>query len=91
MVHFLRHHAKEIFIALVLAVVAAIAIDRYEHRVRLEATLRNLKAVATLEVFDKNDPWPENLGSTSSELTRVCLLRSGYECSARMDFDITIR
>lgn len=50
--HFIRHYLKEIIIALVLAVVAAIAIDRYEHYVRTQTTLANLKAVATLVVMD---------------------------------------
>ncbi len=53
--HFLRHYAKELFIALLLAVVAAIAIDRYDHKVRLDAIRENLKAVATLDAFDKSD------------------------------------
>ena len=50
--HFIRHYLKEIIIALVLAVVAAIAIDRYEHYVRTQTTLANLKAVATLVAMD---------------------------------------
>ena len=50
--HFIRHYLKEITIALVLAVVAAIAIDRYQHYIRTQTTLANLKAVATLDVLD---------------------------------------
>jgi S1-C subfamily serine protease len=49
-----RHYTKEITIALVLAVVAAIAIDRYYKRVRTETMENNRKAVATLTTFDAN-------------------------------------
>jgi len=52
--HFVRHYTKETIIALVLALVAAVVIDRYEKRKQLETTLENLKAVATLEVSDKD-------------------------------------
>jgi S1-C subfamily serine protease len=55
LVHLLRHYTKEIFIAFVLAIVAAIGIDRYQHKAKLQATLKNLKAVATLESLDNKD------------------------------------
>jgi len=49
-----RHHTKEIAIALVLAVVAAIAIDRYYKWERSEMMQNNRKAVATLTTFDES-------------------------------------
>ena len=45
-----RHYTKEIAIALVLAVVAAIVIDRHHKWARTETMLNNRKAVATLTV-----------------------------------------
>jgi S1-C subfamily serine protease len=50
--HLIQHYLKEITIALVLALVAAIAIDRYQHYIRTQSTLANLKAVATLVALD---------------------------------------
>lgn len=50
--HFIRHYLKEITIALVLAVVAAVAIDTYNHHTRTQTRLANLKAVATLVALD---------------------------------------
>jgi tetratricopeptide (TPR) repeat protein len=47
-----RHHSKEIIVAFVLAIVAAIAIDWYQHRIRLQTALANLRAMATLYVRD---------------------------------------
>jgi S1-C subfamily serine protease len=49
---FARHYTKEVVIALVLAVVAAIAIDRYYKWVRTETMVNNRRAVATLTTFD---------------------------------------
>jgi S1-C subfamily serine protease len=49
----LRHHFKEITVALVLAVIAAVLIDLYRDRVRFKALQNNLKAVATLRVYDQ--------------------------------------
>jgi S1-C subfamily serine protease len=50
--HFIRHYLKEIAVALVLAIVGAVAIDRYQHYVRTQTALTNLKAVATLVALD---------------------------------------
>ena len=50
--HLIQHYLKEITIALVLALVAAIAIDRYQYYIRTQSTLANLKAVATLVALD---------------------------------------
>src|ERR1019366_8667232 len=47
-----RHYTREIAIALVLAVVAAILIDRYYKWVGTETMLNNRKAVATLTTLD---------------------------------------
>jgi len=47
-----RHYTKEIAIAFVLAVVAAIAIDRYYKWERSETMRNNRKAVATLTTYD---------------------------------------
>jgi S1-C subfamily serine protease len=51
-VHFLRHWFREIVIALVLAVVAAILIDAYRDNLRSKTLQNNLNAVATLDVYD---------------------------------------
>lgn len=50
--HLIRHYLKEIMIALALAVLAAIAIDRYQHYIREQTQRTNLKAVATLVALD---------------------------------------
>ncbi len=52
--HFVRHYTKEIAIALVLAVVAAVAVDRYYKWERTETMKNNRKAVATLTTFDES-------------------------------------
>jgi S1-C subfamily serine protease len=49
-----RHYTKEIAVALVLAVVAAIAIEQYYKWVRTETMENNRRAVATLTTFDAN-------------------------------------
>jgi V8-like Glu-specific endopeptidase len=51
-VHFIRHWTKEIVVALALAIVAAVIIERHENRLKREAIENDLKAVATLEAFD---------------------------------------
>ncbi len=50
--HLARHYFKEIAIALVLALVAAVVLDKYEHKLRLDAMRRNLNAVAALYAYD---------------------------------------
>jgi len=54
--HFVHHYFKEISVALILAIVAAIIIDPiladHEKRRKTELLQNNLKAVATLEAFD---------------------------------------
>jgi hypothetical protein len=50
----LRHYTRDILIALILAVVAAVALDIYRHHQQYIATLNNLKAVATLYAKDKD-------------------------------------
>jgi tetratricopeptide (TPR) repeat protein len=47
-VHVIRHYLKEIIIALVLAVVAAVAVDMYKQYSRTQIRLANLKAGAKL-------------------------------------------
>jgi len=49
---FTRHYFKEIAIALVLALVAAVVLEKYEHRLRFDAMRRNLNAVAALYAYD---------------------------------------
>jgi S1-C subfamily serine protease len=48
-----RHYLKEILVALVLAIVAAILIEHYKEKLRTETLEQNLKAVAKLQVLDK--------------------------------------
>jgi tetratricopeptide (TPR) repeat protein len=50
----LRDYTRDILIALILAVVAAVALDIYRHHQQSQATLNNLKAVATLYAKDKD-------------------------------------
>jgi S1-C subfamily serine protease len=52
LIHFIRHWSKEIVVALALAIVAAVIIERHENRLKQEAIENDLKAVATLEAFD---------------------------------------
>jgi len=47
------HYLKEIVVALVLAIVAAVLIERYEKNLQTEILEQNLKAVACLEISDK--------------------------------------
>ena len=49
-----RHYARDIVIALVLAVIAAVLIDRYEKWTRLQAILNNRRAVAMLIARDQS-------------------------------------
>lgn len=49
-----RHYARDILIAVVLAVAAAILIERYEKWTRLQAILNNRKAIAILDAYDQN-------------------------------------
>ena len=51
-IRIVRHYTREIAIALVLAVVAAVVVDRYYKWVRTETMQNNRKAVATLTTFD---------------------------------------
>jgi S1-C subfamily serine protease len=65
--HFIRHHVKEISIALALAIAAAIIIGplwvKHERRLKQQAIQDDLKAVATLEVFDsRNKPIGQGSG-----------------------------
>lgn len=64
---FFRHYSKEIGIALALAIVAAVIIEplwaRHERRHKQQAIENDLKAVATLEVFDsRNKPLGQGSG-----------------------------
>jgi S1-C subfamily serine protease len=63
---FIRHYVKEIVIALALAMVAAIIIEplwaKHERRLKEQAIQDDLKAVATLEVFDRNKPLGQGSG-----------------------------
>jgi S1-C subfamily serine protease len=52
---FARRWLREIAVALVLAVVAAVVIDAYRNKIRSETLQNNLKAVATLAVYDSQD------------------------------------
>lgn len=49
---FTRHYFKEIAIALVLALVAAVVLEKYEHKLHFDAMRRNLNAVAALYAYD---------------------------------------
>jgi S1-C subfamily serine protease len=53
-IHFLKHFSKEIFIALVLAVVAAIAIEIYKDYERQSVLENNKKLVAKIIVSDND-------------------------------------
>jgi S1-C subfamily serine protease/Tfp pilus assembly protein PilF len=56
--HFVRHYFKEVTIALVLAIVAAIIVDQWPahlERIRRATLSNNLKAVATLEALDRQE------------------------------------
>jgi len=60
---FIRHYAKEIVIALALAIVAAIIIERLHRQLKQQAIQDDLKAVATLNVFDsRNKPLGQGSG-----------------------------
>jgi len=64
---FIRHYFKEIGIALALAIVAAIIIEplwaKHEKQLKQQAIENDLKAVATLEVFDsRNKPLGQGSG-----------------------------
>jgi S1-C subfamily serine protease len=52
---FIRHWSKEIAIAFALALVAAIMIDQRERHLKRQAIENDLKAVATLEAFDRKN------------------------------------
>ena len=53
-IRFCRHYARDIAIALALAVLAAVIVEQYERWSRLQAMQNNRKAVATLEGFDRS-------------------------------------
>jgi tetratricopeptide (TPR) repeat protein len=60
---FIRHYIREIVIALALAIVAAIIIERLDRRLKQQAIQDDLKAVATLDVFDsRNKPLGQGSG-----------------------------
>lgn len=60
---FIRDYVKEIVIALALAIVAAIIIERFDRQLKQQAIQDDLKAVATLEVFDnRNKPLGQGSG-----------------------------
>lgn len=61
-VYFSKRFSKEIFIALLLAVIAAIAIERYQNKWQENIIHKNQKAVAMVEVYDK-DGTPLRQGS----------------------------
>jgi hypothetical protein len=52
-IHFLKHFSKEIFIALVLAIVAAIGVEIYDDLEKQSVLKNNSKAIATIIVLDK--------------------------------------
>lgn len=54
LVRLLRHNARDILIAAILALIAAVGIDIYRHYEQTQTTLNNLKAVATLYAKDKD-------------------------------------
>jgi S1-C subfamily serine protease len=51
--HAFRHYLKEILVALVLAIVAAVVIESYQKNLQAGILEQNLKAVACLDILDK--------------------------------------
>ena len=61
--YFSKRFSKEIFIALVLAVIAAIAIERFQDKRQEWIVHKNQKAVATVVVYDANgEPFGQGSG-----------------------------
>lgn len=54
LVRLLREYTRDILIAAILAVIAAVGLDIYRHYEQQQATMNNLKAVATLYAKDKD-------------------------------------
>jgi S1-C subfamily serine protease len=60
---FIRHYSKEIAIALALAIVAAVIIEKQERQLKQQAIEDDLKAVATLVAYDgRNKPLAQGSG-----------------------------
>jgi hypothetical protein len=55
LIHFIRHWSMEIVVALALAIVAAIIMERHERQLKHQAIENDLKAVATPEAFDSRN------------------------------------
>lgn len=91
--HFVAHYFKEIAIALILAVVAGVIIDRplesYKEKTASDILNKNLNAVATLIVYDKNHA-PISQGSgffinhKGMLATNYHVVKDGWNVEAKM-------